>query len=139
MSVLIESGLWTTIWRRKKASTAITKDSFVVLDAGFVDAATTDTGAADKPCFGVYAGPSISSASATTDEIPVFVPIGPALVRADTTASIAATDEGKSRDLSTSLLVHATNTTYGVVTLVKFISTTQGLFAISKSVYANVA
>lgn len=139
MSVKIESGLWTTIWRAKKVSTAFVKNSLVTLIAGFVTPATTDAGAADKPCFGVYEGPAISAALATTPLVPVSVPIGPALVRVTATGTLATTHEGNSFDMSDDVTVNAAATTYGVLTCVKFISATEGIFAIGKSIYANVA
>ena len=133
------SGRWTAIWRKKKASTAFASGCLVDLASGFVAPSVSTTGGADLPVLGVYEGPAISSGSATTTLIQVWVPIGPSLIYATTTASIAATDEGKSLDMSDSVTVHASNTTYGPVTLVKFLSATEGLFAISKSIYANVA
>lgn len=138
MSVKIESGLWTTVWRAKKVSTAFVKDSLVTLVAGFIEPASTDAGAADKPVLGVYEGPAIASALATTPLIPVSVPRGYALIRA-TASGLASTEEGNSWDMTDSVTVNAASSTYGAVTCVKYISATEGLFAISKSVFANVA
>lgn len=138
MSVKIESGRWTTIWRKKKASTAFVKESLVCLIAGFVAPAPSDAGAADKPVLGVYIGPAYGSGDATTVLVPVAVPIGPALIRA-TTSALVATDEGGSFDMTDDVTVNRGATTYGAVTLVKYVSATEGLFAISKSIYANVA
>jgi len=140
MSVYIHSGRWTSIWRKKKASTAFSTNSLATLVAGYVEPASTDAGAADKPVLGIYEGPAITSASsdyAATTEIMVKVPIGPALARM--TCSIAATDEGKGLDMADAVSVHASNNTYSPVTLVRYLSATEGLFAIAKSVYATVA
>lgn len=145
MSVKVESGLWTTIWRAKKASTAFPKDSLVCLIAGFVAPAPTDAGAADKPVLGVYNGSAITSATvgqflySNTAKIPVAVPIGPATVRATCTGTLSSTEEGNSWDMSDDVTVNANSSTYGAVTCVKYISATEGIFAISKSIYANVA
>ncbi len=139
MSVKIESGLWTTIWRKKKVSTAFVKNSLVALVAGFVEPGASDTGAADKPALGVYEGPAISASLATTPLIPVAVPIGPATVRATVTGTLASTNEGNSYDMSDDVTVNRGATTYGTVTCVKFVSATEGIFTISKSIYANVA
>jgi hypothetical protein len=144
-AVKIESGLWTTIWRAKKASTTFTAGSWVALDDGYVTPGDSSTGAADEPILGVYEGPSIVSTTtgaflySNTALVPVQVPIGPALVRATTTATLAATHEGCSFDLTDATHVNPGSTTYGCVTLVKFVSTTEGIYAISKSIYANVA
>jgi len=145
MSVKIESGKWTTIWRKKKASTAFTAGSLVSLDDGYVAPADSTTGAADEPVLGVYEGPTITSATtgtylySNTAEVPVQVPIGPALIRATVTGTFAATSEGLSMDMSDAVTVNADATTYGTVTCVRYISATEGIFAISKSIYANVA
>ena len=139
MSVKIESGKWTTIWRKKKASTAFVQNSFVSLTAGYVAPGDSNTGTADEPLLGVYSGPAIASGSTTTVEIPVFVPIGPALVRATATGTLAATDEGSGFDLSDSVTVNKAANTYSPVTCVRYISATEGIFSIGKSIYANVA
>lgn len=145
MSVKIESGLWTTVWRKKKASTAFATNSMVELTAGFAAPADSGSGASDSPLLGVYTMPAITSATtgtflySNTAKIPVQVPIGPALVRCTTTSGLASTDEGKQMDMSDSTNVAYDGTTYGCVTLVKYISTTEGIYAISKSLYANVA
>lgn len=139
MSVKIESGRWTTKWRKKKASTAFVQDSLVTLTAGFVAPADSNSGQANEPIFGVYGGPAISSGSATTDLIPVFVPIGPATIRATVTGTLATTDEGYGFDMSDSVTVNAAANTYKAVTLEKYISATEGIFVISKLYTANVA
>lgn len=145
MSVKIESGLWTTVWRAKKASTAFPKNSLVTLVAGFVTPASTDAGAADKPVLGVYNGSAITASTtgtylySNTAKVPVSVPIGPALIRCTCTGTLSSTEEGNSFDMSDDVTVNAASTTYGAVTCVKYISSTEGIFAISKSIYANVA
>jgi hypothetical protein len=145
MAIKIESGLWTTIWRKKKASTTFTANSLVSLDDGYVTPADSTTGAADEPCLGVYEGPAISASTVgtylytNTAEVAVQVPIGPATVRALVTGTLANTCEGLSFDLSDAVTVNKAATTYGVVTCVRYISATEGIFAISKSIYANVA
>lgn len=145
MTVKVETGLWTTIWRRKKASTAFPANSLVCLIAGFVAPAPSDAGAADKPVLGVYAGLGIVAATvgtylySNTANIPVFAPRSMALVRATVTGTLATTDEGGSFDMTDDVTVNKAATTYGAVTCVKFVSATEGIFAISKSIYANVA
>lgn len=145
MSAKIENGLWTTMWKEKKASTAFAIDSLVSLDDGYVTPADSTTGAADEPCFGIYLGKAITSATvgtylySNTALVPVAVPIGPALMRCTVTGTLAITSQGMSYDLSDAVTVNAGATTYGVVTCVKYVSATEGIFAISKSIYANVA
>ncbi len=145
MSVKIESGLWTTIWKEKKASTAFTAGSLVSLDDGYVTPADSTTGAADEPALGVFEGPTISSATtgqflySNTALVPVAVPIGPALIRCTVTGTFAITCQGMSYDMSDAVTVNQAASTYGVVTCVKYVSATEGIFAISKSIYANVA
>ena len=145
MSVKIESGKWTTVWRMKKASTAFATASLADLNAGYVIPSTSGSGATDKPVLGVYTRPAITSATvgtylySNTAKIPIQVPIGPATIRCTTTSGLAQTDEGKQMDMSDSTNVAYAGTTYGCVTLVKYISTTEGIYTISKSIYANVA
>lgn len=145
MSVKIESGKWTTIWRKKKASTAFAQNSLVDLTAGFVTPSTTTSGATDKPVLGVFDKTAITATTtgtylySNTGEVPVQVPIGPATIRCTTTSGLATTDEGKQMDMSDAVTVAYDGTTYGCVTLVKYISTTEGIFSIGKSIYANVA
>lgn len=142
MSVKIESGLWTTMWCPKKASTVIYKDSLVALDDGYVIPADSNSGSADEPVLGVWENATITSsdsdyASATLR--PVAVPIGPAQVRATVTGTLAATNIGDGFDMSDSVTVNAAANTYKVVTCTKYISATEGLFTIGKNIYANVA
>lgn len=145
MAIKIESGLWTTIWRAKKASTAFPKDSLVCLIAGFTTPAPSTAGAADSPVLGVYTGAAITAATvgtylySNTAKIPVTVPIGPATINCLCTGTLASNEEGSSFDMTDDVTVNANSTTYGAVTCVRFISATQGIFAISKSIYANVA
>jgi hypothetical protein len=137
--VKVNSGRWTCIWRKKKVSTAFVQNSLVALEDGFVIPADSNSGAADEQILGVYSGPAISSALATTPLIPVWVPIGPALIEATVTGTLASTSEGDGFDMSDSVTVNAGANTYKAVTCVKYLSATLGIFAISKSIYANVA
>jgi hypothetical protein len=142
MSVKIEKGLWTTIWAPKTASTVIYVNSLVSLDDGYIAPGDSTTGAADEPVLGVWLNKTIAAtdadyASATL--CPVLVPIGPAQIRATVTGTLTAASAGMSYDLSDSVTVNAGATTYGTVTCTKYISATEGLFTISKSLYANVA
>ena len=145
MSVKIESGKWTTVWRKKKASTAFATNSMVDLEDGFALPSDSASGKTDCPILGVYTMPAITSATtgtflySNTAKIPVQVPLAGAMVRCTTTSGLASTDEGKQMDMSDSTNVAYDGTIYGCVTLVKYISTTEGIYAISKSLYANVA
>lgn len=143
MTVKIESGLWTTAWHPKKASTVIYKDSLVSLDDGYVAPADSTTGAADEVALGLWQNTTIAATDsdyAVATISPVQVPIGPAQVRATVTGTLhATTDIGNGFDMSTSLIVDAAATTYKVVICRKYISATEGIFTICKSVYANVA
>ena len=142
MSITIESGKWTARWLPKKVSTAFSANSLVSADDGYATPADSTTGAADEPVAGVYPGPAITSASsnyATTAEIMIMVPIGPATIRATVTGTFAATNVGDGFDMSDSVTVNAAANTYKTVTCVKYVSTTEGIFMIGKSLYANVA
>ena len=139
MSVKVESGRWTTVFAPKKASTAFVQNSLVSLDDGFVTPGDSTTGAADEQVLGVYGGPAIASSSTTTTEIPVQVPIGPATVRATVTGTFAATNLGDGFDLSDDVTVDAAANTYKVVNCVRFISATEGIFVINKTMYSGVA
>lgn len=145
MSVKVESGLWTTIWREKKASTTFSVNSLVSLDDGYVTPADSSTGATDEPALGVYEGPAIVAATtgtflySNTALVPVQVPIGPAQIRATASGALAITGQGMSYDMADAVTVNEAASTYGVVTCTKFISLTEGLFTIGKSIYANVA
>ena len=145
MSVKIESGKWMTMWIPKKASETFARDSMVEMTAGYAAHADSGSGASDSPLLGVYQRPAITSATvgtykySLTTKIPVQIPIGPATIRCTTTSGLAATDVGKQMDMSDSENVAYDGTTYGCVTLVKYISTTEGIYTISKSIYANVA
>ncbi len=145
MSIKVESGLWTTKWVEKKASTAFAVDSMVSLDDGYVTPADSTTGASDEPVLGVYQGPVITSGTtgtflySNTALVPVQVPIGPAVIRATASGALAITSQGMSYDMADAVTVDEGATTYGTVTCLKFISTTEGLFTIGKSIYANVA
>lgn len=139
MSVKVESGKWTTRWAPKKASTAFVQNSLVSLDDGFVTPGDSTTGAADEQALGVYGGPAIASSSTTTDEIPVQVPIGPATIRCTVTGTFASTNLGDGFDLSDDVTVDADANTYKVVNCVRFISSTEGIFVINKTMYSGVA
>jgi len=141
----IESGKWTTMWIPKTASTAFATNSFVDLNVGYAAPSDSSSGSSDQPLLGVYQMPAITSGTtgtflySNTAKIPVQVPIGPATVRCETSTGLATTDVGKQMDLADSDTVNYAGTTYGCVTLVKYISTTEGIYCISKSIYANVA
>jgi hypothetical protein len=145
MSVKVESGLWTTKWLSKKASTAFSKDSLVILDAGYVNYAGADAGVTDKPVLGVYEMPAITSGTtgtylySNTALIPIQVPIGPATIRCTVTGTLTTSDAGKQMDMSDSVTVNQDGTTYGAVTCVKYISATEGIFSIAKPIYGTVA
>lgn len=142
MSVKIESGRWTTKWAPKKASTVITKNSLVSLDDGYITPADSTTGAADEVVFGVWTKPSTAATDAdyaSTTLSPVAVPIGPAEIRATVTGTFAATNVGDGFDMSDDVTVNADANTYKAVVCTKYISATEGLFAIGKSLQGNVA
>jgi len=129
----------------KKASTAFAIDSLVSLDDGYVTPADSTTGASDEPPLGIYLGKAITSATvgtylySNTALVPVAVPIGPALFRATASGALAITSQGMSYDLASAVTVNEASSTYGVVTCVKYVSATEGIFSFSKSIYATVA
>jgi len=132
----IESGKWKALWLPKTASTAIASGILVSLASGYLVEGTTTAGASDTPVAGLYFGPAITSASAnyaTADLIPVYVPTEPlAVARAVVdTGSLAATDVGKSFDISATNGVTVSTTTNEPVTCVKYISATEGLFVLT--------
>ena len=143
--IKIESGKWTVKWIAKKASTVFAADSLVSLDDGYVTPADSTTGAADEQALGVYLGKAIGATTtgkflySNTAKIPVAIPIGPATIRATVTGTFAATNRGDGFDMSTALIVDADANTYKVVNCVEYISATEGIFMISKSLDSGVA
>lgn len=138
-SVKIESGLWKAMWFAKTASTAYSANSLLVLNTSAVVSSGSNAGAVGFPVAGVYSGPAIPSSDSTTGPIRVLVPIANATIRATTQGTLASSQLGSQLDMVNAENVNAAGTTYGAVTLVKYVSATEGIFVISKSVYANVA
>jgi len=140
MSVKPYKGKWVIRWVNKKASTAFSKESLCDLIAGYVNPSSANSGAANKPVLGIYQGPTISSATtgkylySNTAEVPVLVPASPrASMLMDTTGTdLAITDQGNRFDMSTALLVDTDANTNGAVRCIKYLSTSKGVFEISR-------
>jgi hypothetical protein len=126
--VTIESGLWTTVWRKKKASTTFAKKQLVDLSSGYIQPSTSST----KQVFGVNQDNEYANTDTTTVEIPVLVPRGyDSYVRATATGTLAATDEGSEFDLLDSQTVNKAASTHDPVKCIRYISTTEGIFALT--------
>jgi len=134
MSVKIKSGLWATLWRKKKASTVFTKNQFVDLVSGFVQPSTSST----AKIMGVNADTAVAATDddyTSTDKIPVLVPRGgTSLVEATVTGTFASTSEGSEFDLSDSVTVDADASTNDPVVCVRYLSATSGDFAINPQI-----
>jgi len=127
------SGKWKTRWFKKTASVAIAKNVLLEFASGYVKEATTTCGASDTPLAGIYPGPAITSASsdyASNTYVPVLVPAEP-LAEAEgaiDTGTPAATDVGKSFDISATNGVTVSTTSNEPVTMAQYISATKGRF-----------
>ena len=139
-AIKIESGKWAAMWFPKVASTAFSPDSLLMISNGFVRPATSVAGAEHSTVAGVYQGALITSADTTTALIRVMVPQGAAQVRATgISGTLEVASLGSQTDMYDAQIVNANYSTYGPLTCTKYISATEGLFVISKSVYSNVA
>jgi len=126
--VKIESGRFTTVWKKKAASTEFVGKELVKLDAGFV----TPSVAGDTDILGVSESNVYANTDTTTVKIPVIVPVGAMLVRS-TVAALVATDEGVRFDLTDSQEVGAALVT-GPVRCISFVSATEGVFSITPEI-----
>jgi len=123
----VQSGIWTTIWKKKKASTAFVKNQLVDLVSGFVQPSTSST----VNIFGVNQDNLIADSSATTTKIAILVPRASGVLRVTATGTLAATDEGTAFDLSDSQTVNKAGTTNKPVRCLTFLSATEGLFTLN--------
>ena len=126
--VTIESGRFTTVWRKKAASTEFVKNQLVKLAAGFV----TPSVATDTDILGVNEGNVYAASDTSTVKIPVLVPVGAGLVRASATG-LSATSEGVTYDLTDSQEVDGA-TSPGAVRCIRYISATEGIFSITPEI-----
>lgn len=129
----VESGRWKTVWFPHKASTLISSGVLVTVNAGYVEEATTTAGQSDLPVLGIYEGPTVAAADATTALIAVQTPADAyCLARGlvDTGTPSATADLGKSFDISATNGVTFSTTTNEPVTFAKYISATEGLFVL---------
>jgi hypothetical protein len=67
------------------------------------------------------------------------VPLSGASFKATVTGTFAATSIGDGFDMSDSKTVDADASTYKPVVCLQYLSTTEGIFATGKNIYANVA
>lgn len=123
----VQSGIWTTVWKKKKASTAFVKNQLVDLVSGFVQPSTSST----VNIFGVNQDNDVDSGSATTTKIPVLVPRSSGVLRITATGTLASTDEGTAFDMSDSQTVNKAATTYKCVRCLTYLSATEGLFTLN--------
>ena len=129
----IYSGKWKIMWLPKAANTVISTGVAVELVAGYLVEATTTAGAADTPIVGIYAGPSISSTSATyavAETLPIFVPESPSALAQGVvdTGTLVAASTGLSYDISATNGVTQSTSTNNAVLCLKYLSASSGLF-----------
>lgn len=122
-----KGGSWTSRWYRTKASTAYAKGDFLMSDATDIivgtSAATNLVGICDT---------TKAAADTGTGRVKVLCPRDKsATLEAATTGTFTAALEGRRVDLSDGTTVAVTSTTYKVLTVVKFLSSTLGEFAIN--------
>ena len=126
----VHSGVWTTMWFAKKASTAFAKNQFVDLVSGFIQPSTSSS----VQILGLNQDTTVTSSSsnyAATTKLPVLVPRSQGVVRATATNTLVSTDVGSDFDLSDSQTVDHGATTNNSIKCVGFVSATEGLFTIN--------
>lgn len=129
MTFVQGTGDWTVVRTPTKASTTYTAGMLIYNDGtNDVPAATTT----QQNIRGI-ALESKASTSATT-HISIAAPRGAdCTFYADMVSgeTLAATDPGKPMDISSTALTVSTTSTYDTLTLVKYISSTQGMFKLN--------
>lgn len=120
-------GSWTSRWYRSKASIDYDKGDILMSDATDIvlgtSSATNIIGICDtdKP-----------STDATNNRIKIFVPVDKsATFECTATGTLTAGHEGRRVDLSDEVTINVAGTTYKVVTIVKYLSATSGIFSIN--------
>ena len=133
-SAKIDGGKWKIVQLPHKASTLLSANVLCTLNAGFVEEATTTAGQSDLPLIGIFIGPTVAAADATTALVQIAVPAEPgatAQLLIDTGTPSATADLGKSFDISATGGVTFSTTTNEAVTFWRYISATQGIFVLT--------
>lgn len=124
---------WEIVWMRKIASTAFSANSLVARSAAIDTVEPAD--ASDTELVGIClrAVTSADSDYASNTRIPVLVPCSKKaeMIGDVSTSTIAITDEGNEYDLASATGVDASASSNDPVKLLKFISSTQGIFVIN--------
>jgi len=121
-----KQGKTKIMWLSVTTSTAISKGALVAWSSGYLIAATSTT--APSTIAGVLARAIAATDSdyATARLVPVEVPCETGVVwNADVTATCVIADQGLYCDLTDSLTVNRGGSTYDVVQIVKFLTTTK--------------
>lgn len=123
-----KGGRWKNLFVPVTPSTALSKRSLVRFTSGKLTASVAATAAVDN--FGILDKAIVAADSdyATDRLVPVLVPTERhALVEADVTASLAATDVGLEKDLTDASTIDPAATAVKAVKIIRFVSTTKAL------------
>lgn len=128
MAFIRKRGKTKLMWLPMTVSTAVSVNSLVSFSSGRLIAATTTT--AGNVIAGVIRHAIVSTDSdyATTRDVEVEVDVEKRVVwEADVTATLVVADVGLYCDLTDASTVNRGATTYDIVQVIGFISTTKGL------------
>jgi hypothetical protein len=134
MSVYQGRGKWEIKWFRKVASTTISANTFVE------ESSATDTVHSANKFSSSLVGICMKTIAATDSDyadntrIPVAVPLDASseVVCSSGTGTLAVTDEGEFHDLTDAGTVDPTSSTYKLLKLKQFVSSTRGIYTINK-------
>lgn len=118
------------MWYNVTISTAFSKGALVYMDTSVGTIKPTTSSIAGSVTLGVirHAIASTDADFATARMVEVEVPVEKNVVwKADVTSGLAATDVGKYLDLTNSLTMNYTGSTYMICFVVKYLSTTKAL------------
>jgi len=123
MSFIRRKGQTKALWFPKTASTAFTDGALVTLSSGYLIPCTSTTASVVGVCRKAVA--ATDSDYASTTSIPVEVPVEPSVEYEALTASATAANVGGSYDLTDSVTVNLSGSTYKIVNVVSVISATK--------------
>ena len=130
----VRSGDWDVKWFRKKASTAITPNTFVTESSDDDTIEPCTSSSADVVGIAMKKVASTDSDYASLTRIPVLVPVTPAaeIFCNDVGGTFAVTDEGELIDLTDADTADADASTTDILKVKQFVSTTSGIFTLNK-------
>lgn len=124
---------WVVRYFRKKASTAFSANSLVTRDSNAEDIIPAVSGSAAILGIVLRTVASTDADYASNTRIPVLVPVDAgAEIVGDVTGAFAVTNEGDEIDLSDAVTANAAASTTDILTVLKYISATKGVFALNK-------